>query len=206
IALHPWAEQARFCRTGGESMAVAVRIARAFTGRDRVALCGYHGWSDWYLAANLSGTADASTGDGDRLGEHLLPGLAPAGAPAGLAGTALPFRYNRPAELERLVREHGRQLAAVVMEPTRSVDPEPGFLDGVRELCRECGAVLVFDEITVGWRLATGGAHLRYGVTPDIAVFAKSMRPMSRPGSLLSIVLDTSRALGAELATGAQFR
>lgn len=175
IALHPWAEQARFCRTGGESMAVAVRIARAFTGRDRVAMCGYHGWSDWYLAANLADAAEASGGHGDRLREHLLAGLSPAGVPSGLAGTALTFSYNRLDELERHVRRHGRELAAVVMEPTRSVDPEPGFLEGVRELCRECGAVLVFDEISVGWRLALGGAHLRYGVTPDVAVFAKAL-------------------------------
>ena len=175
IKLHPWAGAARFCRTGGESMAVAVRIARAFTRRDRVAFCGYHGWSDWYLAANLPTTADAADDDADPLREHLLPGLSPAGVPAGLAGTALPFRYNRLDELERIVREHPRELAAVVMEPTRSVEPQPGFLEGVRELCRECGAVLVFDEISVGWRLALGGAHLRYGLTPDVAVFAKAL-------------------------------
>lgn len=175
IALHPWAQQARFCRTGGESMAVAVRIARAFTGRDRVAFCGYHGWSDWYLSANLPSAADAAGGNKDRLIGHLLPGLSPTGVPAGLAGTALPFGFNRLDELERIVREHGPQLAAVVMEPTRSVDPEPGFLEGVRALCRECGAVLVFDEVSVGWRLALGGSHLRYGVTPDVAVFAKAL-------------------------------
>jgi glutamate-1-semialdehyde 2,1-aminomutase len=174
VALHPWAKQARFCRSGGESMAVAVRIARAATGRDRVAFCGYHGWSDWYLAANLPGAE--TCGDGcDRLRGHLLPGLSPAGVPAGLGGTALPFAYNRLDELEHIVGKHGHQLAAVVMEPTRAVDPQPGFLEGVRELCRKCGAVLVFDEISVGWRLALGGSHMRYGVTPDVAVFAKAL-------------------------------
>ena len=172
--IHPWAERARFCRTGGESMAAAVRIARAATGRDRIAFCGYHGWSDWYLAANLPNAEQAST-NGDRLKGHLLPGLAPEGVPAGLGGTMLPFTYNKLEELERHVREHVSELAAVVMEPTRSVDPDPGFLEGVRELCRRCGAVLVFDEITVGWRLARGGAHLKYGVDPDIAVFAKAL-------------------------------
>lgn len=174
LELHPWAEAARFCRTGGESMAVAVRIARASTGRDRVAFCGYHGWSDWYLAANLP-PADSGGGTEDSLSEHLLPGLEPAGVPSALAGTALPFRYNRLDELEQIVARHGNELAAVVMEPTRSIDPEPGFLEGVRELCRACGAVLVFDEISVGWRLALGGAHRRYGVTPDVAVFAKAL-------------------------------
>ncbi|HEX4145755.1 MAG TPA: aminotransferase class III-fold pyridoxal phosphate-dependent enzyme [Pirellulales bacterium] len=175
IALHPWAEQARFCRSGGESMAVAVRIARALTGRDQVAFCGYHGWSDWYLAANLPSAEAASSGGTDRLQGHLLPGLAPAGVPAGLAGTMLPFAYNRLDELEQHFRRHGSQIAAVVMEPTRSVHPEPGFLEGVRELCRAHGAVLVFDEITVGWRFALGGAHLTYGVEPDMAVFAKAL-------------------------------
>lgn len=173
VALHSWAGQARFCRSGGESMAVAVRIARAFTGRDKIAFCGYHGWSDWYLAANLPAGGQGSPTD--PLQGHLLPGLAPAGVPAGLAGTMLPFAYNRLDELKRLVREHGSQLAAVVMEPTRTTDPEPGFLEGVRELCNKCGAVLVFDEITVGWRMALGGAHLHYGVSPDIAVFAKAL-------------------------------
>ena len=175
IELHPWAERARFCRTGGESMATAVRIARAATGRDLIAFCGYHGWSDWYLAANLPRHQTEPSGNGDQLRGHLLPGLAPAGVPAGLAGTMLPFSYNNLDELKRHVREHGRELAAVVMEPTRATEPEPGFLEGVRELCDECGAVFVLDEISVGWRLAHGGAHLKYGVNPDLAVFAKAL-------------------------------
>lgn len=172
IELHPWAERTRFCRTGGETMAAAVRIARAFTGRDRIAFCGYHGWSDWYLAANVP---DKAARNSDKLKAHLLPGLEPAGVPAGLGGTMLPFTYNKLEELEQHFREHGRTIAAVVMEPTRSIGPEPGFLEGVRELCREHGTVLVLDEISVGWRLALGGAHKKYGITPDIAVFAKAL-------------------------------
>ena len=171
LTIHPWAEQARFCRTGGESMAVAVRIARAATRRSRVAFCGYHGWSDWYLAANLRSETDAD----DPLAGHLLPGLSPVGVPEGLAGTSLPFRYNQLDELETIVAKHGSELAAIVLEPTRAVDPAPGFLEGVESLCRKCGAVLIFDEISAGWRLALGGAHLRYGVTPDVAVFAKAL-------------------------------
>lgn len=170
LELHPWAEQARFARSGGESMAIAVRIARAVSGRDKIAFCGYHGWSDWYLAANLN-----PAGTVDELQGHLLPGLAPAGVPHGLAGTAFPFRYNRLDDLRELVAHHGRELAAVVMEPTRSTDPEPGFLEGVRALCDECGAALVFDEISAGWRMYLGGAHLKYDIVPDIAVFAKAL-------------------------------
>ena len=170
VALHPWAENVRYARTGGEAMAVAVRIARAKTRRSRVAFCGYHGWHDWYLAANR-----APGGDEDPLKTHLLPGLSPAGVPSQLAGTALGFPYNDLDRLAAIARQHGSDLAAVVMEPTRSVDPAAGFLEGVREICDRVRAVLVFDEITAGWRLALGGAHLRYGVMPDVAVFAKAL-------------------------------
>ena len=165
--LHPWAEMVRYARCGGEAMAVAVRIARAATGRERVAFCGYHGWHDWYLAANLA--------EDHALDGHLLPGLAPAGVPRGLKGTALPFRYNHLEELEAIVARHGDELAAVVMEPVRNIEPAPGFLEGVRQICNRIGAALVIDEISVGWRLITGGAHLVYGLEPDVAVFAKAI-------------------------------
>jgi len=165
--LHPWASKVRFARCGGEAMTVAVRIARAFTGRDKVAFCGYHGWGDWYIAANL--------GQGDVLDGHLLPGLEPAGVPRGLAGTALPFRYNHIEELEAIVAANKDQLAAVVMEPVRSYLPENGFLEAVKDLAHKAGAVLVFDEVTSGWRMNTGGVHLTLGVNPDVAVFAKAM-------------------------------
>ena len=165
--LHPWAEMVRYARSGGEAMAVAVRIARARTGLERVAFCGYHGWHDWYLAANL---ADEKALDG-----HLLPGLEPAGVPRGLRGTALPFRYNHIEELEEIVSRFRHELAAIIMEPIRDQDPAPGFLEKVREISTEIGAVLIFDEITAGFRLTTGGAHLRYSTEPDIAVFGKGI-------------------------------
>jgi glutamate-1-semialdehyde 2,1-aminomutase len=170
LSIHPWAEQVRFGRSGGEAMALAVRIARAATGRDVVAFCGYHGWHDWYLAANRT-----TQTNGDALKKHLLPGLSPNGVPSQLAGTALPFNYNQLDSLAEIVKQQGTRLAAVVMETTRHSDPAPGFLEGVRELCHSVGAVLVFDEISIGWRLRLGGAHLRFGVDPDIAVFAKAM-------------------------------
>jgi len=166
IEIHPWAEQVRFTRSGGETMAVAVRIARAATGRDKVALCGYHGWHDWYLAANLGE---------ESLGGHLLPGLDPAGVPAALAGCTLTFHYNRLDELDAILTNHSHELAAIVMEPTRYTDPEPGFLEGIRERCDRHGIRLIFDEISVGWRLCLGGVHLRFGVTPDLVVFAKAL-------------------------------
>jgi len=165
--LHPWAEKVRYARSGGEAMAIAVRIARACTRRDTVAFCGYHGWHDWYLAANL-GTENA-------LGEHLLPGLEPRGVPRGLAGTAWPFRYNHLEELQAIVVAHAKDLAAIVMEPIRSDPPSPGFLDGVRALADETGAVLIADEISSGLRLNSGGAHLVVGLRPDVAVFSKAL-------------------------------
>ena len=165
--LHPWADMVRFARGGGEAMSVAVRIARAATGRDRVAFCGYHGWHDWYLAANL---ADDSNLDG-----QLLPGLAPAGIPRSLQATAIPFNYNQPESLDVLVREHGERLAAIVMEPVRHSEPEAGFLEYVRETADRTGAVLIFDEVTSGWRMNAGGIHMLYDLNPDIAVFAKGI-------------------------------
>ena len=165
--LHPWAEMVRYARSGGEAVAVAVRIARACTGRQKVAFCGYHGWHDWYLAANLSGKG--------ALDSHLLPGLEPKGVPRSLAGTAVPFHYNRLDQLQEIVSASRDNLGAIVMEPVRNLEPAPGFLQSVRELADKCGAVLIIDEITAGFRLNTGGAHLRYGVVPDLAVFAKAL-------------------------------
>ena len=169
LDIHPWAEMARFPRTGGESMAVAVRIARAATGRDKVAICGYHGWHDWYLSANLG---EQGTGE---LAGHLLPGLEPNGVPKALRGTTIPFTYNNIEELEAIIAANQGELAAIVMEPTRQIDPEPGYLEAVRELANQAGAKLIFDEISIGWRLCLGGAHLKFGVNPDIAVFAKTI-------------------------------
>jgi len=165
--LHPWAEMVRYARSGGEAVSMAIRIARAATGRDKVAFSGYHGWCDWYLAANL--------GETDALDGQLMPGLEPAGVPRGLKGTALPFHYNRLEELEEIVSEHEKELAAIIMEPERGMAPEPGFLESVRKIASATGAVLIFDEITSGFRMNTGGIHLRFGVNPDMAVFAKSM-------------------------------
>ena len=165
--IHPWATNARFARTGGEAMTLAVRLARATTGRDLVAICGYHGWHDWYLAANL--------GDLDALDGQLLPGLDPAGVPRSLKDSALTFRYNRLDQIQAIVAEHGSRLAAIVMEPQRDAPPAEDFLSGCRELASQSGAVLIFDEISSGLRINTGGIHLTFGVEPDVAVFSKAL-------------------------------
>jgi len=187
IALHPWAKQVRFARTGGEIGAVAVRIARATTGRSKIAVCGYHGWQDWYLAANLSGN--------DALNGHLLPGLDPAGVPRELQGTTLTFKYNDLEQLKNIIHTHGNDLAAVIMEPTRYTEPENNFLQNVITAARQCGALVIFDEITIGWRLCFGGAHLVYQAAPDMAIFAKALGN----GHPIAAVLGTKEAMrGAE--------
>jgi glutamate-1-semialdehyde 2,1-aminomutase len=167
LSLHPWADMVRYGRAGGEAMAIAIRLARAAAGRDKIAFCGYHGWHDWYLAANLA--------ENTNLDGHLLPGLAPSGVPRGLHGTMLPFEYNRIDQLEAIVAAHGSELAAIVMEPVRNHDPAPGFLERVKAIAGKLGAILIFDEITAGWRLTDGAAHMTYGIVPDVAVFAKGM-------------------------------
>ncbi len=181
--IHPWAEQARFARCGGEACAIAVRIARAATDRSLVAICGYHGWQDWYLAANL--------GESDSLRGHLLPGLSPLGVPAELRGTAATFTFNDTEAFQNLLDKYGDRLAAVIMEPCRTQDPAPGFLQLVRDGAHRVGALLIFDEITIGWRLHFGGAHLKFGVKPDLAVFAKAIGN----GHPMAAVIGTSKAM-----------
>jgi glutamate-1-semialdehyde aminotransferase len=167
IQLHPWAEMARFTRSGGEAMMVAVRIARAATGKDIVLFCGYHGWHDWYIAANLSNDS--------ALDGQLLPGLKPAGVPRYLKDTSFPFNFNNKAEFQSLMEKYKNKIAAVVMEPIRNVEPEKGFWEYIQSETRKNEVALVIDEITAGWRLNLGGAHLVYEIEPDIAVFAKGM-------------------------------
>ena len=165
IGLHPWAEMARFTRSGGEAMAVAVRIARAATGRSHVAVCGYHGWHDWYLSLNLA--------DPTGLDDLLLPGLEPRGVPGELAGTTHAFGYGDLAGISEMAGQH--DLAAIVLEVARGSSPDPVFLRGLRELCTANSIVLVFDECTSGFRETYGGLHLATGVEPDMAMFGKAL-------------------------------
>ncbi len=167
LQLHPWAGKVRYARGGGEAMAMAVRLARASTGKSGVAFCGYHGWHDWYLAANI--------GDGDALSGHLLPGLEPKGVPRELAGTSVPFSYNDWSSFEKAVEQLGDNFAVVVMEPMRSQFPQNNFLQKIKEKCKQRGAVLVVDEITSGLRYGFPGALSKIGVEPDIVVYAKAM-------------------------------
>lgn len=167
IELHPWAQMVRYARTGGEAMAIAVRIARAKTKKDIVLFCGYHGWHDWYLSANLA--------DDRALDGHFLPGLNPLGVPRSLKGTAFPFNYNDTKQFLKYVRKHKGKIGAIVVETIRNFEPEKDFIETIRQTAEREGIVLVLDEITSGWRMNVGGAHLIYKMEPDMAVFGKAI-------------------------------
>ena len=165
VEMNPWAEMVRFARSGGEANSIAIRIARAASGKDKVAICGYHGWHDWYLSANHNA--------GDTLSGHLLPGLNPLGVPKALKDTVLPFHYNNFEELLDLVENH--DIGVIKMEVIRSFGPENNFLQKVRDLATKKNIVLVFDECTSGFRETFGGIYKKYGVEPDMAMFGKTI-------------------------------
>ena len=165
IDLNPWAGMVRFSRSGGEVNSIAIRIARAASGKDKVAICGYHGWHDWYLSVNL--------GENDALAGHLLPGLEPAGVPRGLRGSTIPFTYNNFEELLDIVNHN--DLAAIKMEVCRNMGPEDNFLQKVRQLATERNIILIFDECTSGFRQTFGGLYQIYGVEPDMAIYGKTL-------------------------------
>ena len=167
IQIHPWAEMARFVRSGGEAMSVAVRIARAASKKDKVLFCGYHGWHDWYISANLS--SDSS------LDGHLLPGLEPNGIPRKLTETSIPFNYNNTEEFLSLIKKYDNEVGVIVLESIRNDEPTQEFIETIRRTCTEKGIIFIVDEITSGFRLNIGGAHLLYNIEPDIAVFAKAI-------------------------------
>jgi|APSaa5957512535_1039671.scaffolds.fasta_scaffold21678_2 glutamate-1-semialdehyde 2,1-aminomutase len=167
VELHPWSDMVRFSRSGGEINSISIRIARAATGKDKIAICGYHGWHDWYLSANLNNNKN--------LDGYLLPGLDPDGVPRGLKGTTLPFNYNNIEQLERLIKDNDGEIAAIKMEVIRNEEPKDNYLQKVRDLATENKIILIFDECTSGFRETFGGLHKKYKVEPDIAIFAKAL-------------------------------
>lgn len=163
----PCAEMVRYARTGGEACAISVRIARGVTGRDKILFCGYHGWHDWYLSANLNSETS--------LDAHLLPDIEPTGVPKVLAGTSIPFPYDDLPYLENLLEKNKGEVAAVIMEPLRTDHPPEGYLEQVIQLAHDYDTLVIFDEVTTGFRPSDGGVQKVYGVIPDLAVFAKSI-------------------------------
>ena len=173
VRIVPSAEMVRFAKGGGEGCTIAVRIARGFTGRDKVLFCGYHGWHDWYQAANIGS---------EKLATHLFNGIEPIGVPQALEGTSIPFEQDNLDMLEDLLKQHAGEVACIIMEPMRSELPPEGYLQAVRDLATRHQVVLIFDEVSCGFRIALGGVQEYVGVTPDMSVFAKAISngyPMS---------------------------
>lgn len=166
IKIHPWADMVKFARSGGEANSIAVRIARAYSGKDKIVFCGYHGWHDWYISASNEKGA---------LTDHLFEDLSSKGVPAALNGTSIPFNWNDLSSLKRIINENRDEIGAIKMEVTRNIKPSNDFLKGVRELCDYYKIVLIFDECTSGFRETFGGLHLKYGIKPDISIFGKAL-------------------------------
>lgn len=163
----PSSEMVRYTKSGGEANAMAARIARGVTGRDIILFSGYHGWHDWYQSANYLVDPES--------GEFPFAGIEPIGVPKVLAGTAIPFVWGNLESLEALLKEHAGSVAAIMMEPLRSELPPLSYLEGVKALAEAHGVILIFDEVSCGWRLRIGGAQELVGVTPDMTVLAKAM-------------------------------
>ena len=165
IKHHPWASMAKFTRAGGEANAVAIRIARACTKKKNVAFCGYHGWHDWYLSANINSKKN--------LDEHLMSGLNYDGIPENLKNTSFPFPYNNFEYLAKLIEE--KNIGIIKMEVMRNKEPQSSFLEKIREICDKKKIILIFDECTSGYRENMGGIHLKFKVNPDLAIFGKAL-------------------------------
>ncbi len=165
IKHHPWADMAKFTRGGGEANAVAIRIARANTKKKNVAFCGYHGWHDWYLSANINSK--------NNLDNHLMPGLNFDGIPENLKNTSFPFPYNNFDYLLRLIKK--KNIGIIKMEVMRNMEPQKDYLQKIRNVCSKKNIILIFDECTSGYRENMGGIHLKYKINPDLAMFGKAL-------------------------------
>ena len=165
IDMHSWSDMVRLARTGGEANAIAVRIGRAASGKDGVAICGYHGWHDWYLSVNHN--------ENDGLSDHLLPGLSTAGVPKNLKSTTFPFKYNDYESLKKIVEQES--IGVIKMEVSRNETPKDNFLGKVRDLATKKNIVLIFDECTSGFRQSYGGLHKVFNIDPDIAIYGKAL-------------------------------
>lgn len=167
LRIHRWSGMAKFCKSGGEACMVAIRIARAFTNKENIAFCGYHGWHDWYLATNM--------GNSKNLDNQLLPGLKTKGVSGSFKNTIKPFMYNDINSLKKIFKRKNNNVGIVIMEPMRGVEPKKNFLRDVKSIAKKNNAILIFDEITSGFKDFYGGLHLKYNVNPDMAIFGKSI-------------------------------
>lgn len=165
IKLHPWAQQCKFARTGGEANSIAIRIARAATNNGKIAVCGYHGWHDWYIAANISNKNNLNT--------HLLKNIPVKGVPNELRKNIYTFEFNDFKKIKFLVEV--KKIKIIKMEIRRNKEPENNFLKKVRQLAKKNKVILIFDECTSGFRETLGGLHKKYKINPDMAIFGKAL-------------------------------
>lgn len=165
LKLHKWAKMVKYARSGGEANAITIRIARAAAKNDTIAICGYHGWHDWYLSINLKSK--------DALNDHLLKGLDPVGVPSELKNKVYTFSKNNFNEIKKLHKKH--KMGIIKLEIARNELPNKEFLKKLREFCNKKKIILIFDECTSGFRRNLGGIHLTTGVSPDLAMFGKAM-------------------------------
>ena len=167
LKLNPGFKGVKFARSGGEAMAVAIRLARALNNnRQEIAFSGYHGWFDWYLATNLQAKKN--------LNEHLLPGLDTIGVDKKLKGSIHPFSYNKFSELEKLVKKN-KKIGIVVVESARYDYPEKSFVIKINEICKKNNIILICDEITTGFRISNTGAYKKIGFNPELVVYGKGL-------------------------------
>ena len=166
IKIHRWADMAKFCKSGGEACLVAIRLARSVSKRQNIAFCGYHGWHDWYLSANLKNNKN--------LDSQLLPGLKTLGVNKMYTNSMFPFFYNDINSLKKILKKQNN-IGIIIMEPMRFIKPKNNFLKEVKNIAKKNGLILIFDEITSGFHDNFGGLHLKFGVTPDIAIFGKAL-------------------------------
>ena len=189
LEIHTWAGHVRFAKTGGEAVTIALRIARAHTQKTKIAFCGYHGWHDWDLSANLN--------DEEGLGGQLLPGLSVDGIPKELKNTAFPFNYGNYEKFNEIISNFGNELGVVIMEVQRYKTLDIDFLKHIRKVTEDLGIVLIFDEISSGFRVNIGGMHLLHGVNPDMAVFGKALGN----GFPISAILGTATVMSSAQGT-----
>lgn len=167
LKIHPWADMVKYSRGGGEMLSVAIRIARAATRKEKILFCGYHGWHDWYLSANLTSP--------NSLKDHLLSDISIAGLPLGLKNSVTSFQFNDKNSFLNVYNKYKNDIAAIIIEPYRDNGPQEEFLSILRDCSNKSNSVLIFDEVTSGFRECLGGMHLRQTIMPDLVTYGKAI-------------------------------
>ncbi len=166
IRMHKWSSMCKFTRTGAEASAVAIRIGRIFSKKNKIAICGYHGWHDWYLSVNLNGKK--------KLDTHLFKNLNIEGVDKNLKNSSVAFKYNDLDSFKKIVKEN-KDIGVVIMEVERFEEVKKDFLKFIRDYTKKKKITLIFDECTSGFRQTFGGLHLKYKINPDICILGKAL-------------------------------